>query len=78
MYDTDRIIRNAIKCLECGDTIESEYRHDFKMCSCGNCSVDGGKAYLRRGCKPDGPGYEELSETEPRELQTNTETEEKN
>ena len=42
------IIKNAIKCKKCGDIIESEYTHDFKMCSCGACAVDGGKSYLRR------------------------------
>jgi hypothetical protein len=24
-----RIIKNAIKCIHCGDIIESRYRHDF-------------------------------------------------
>lgn len=46
-----RIIRNAIKCLECGSVIESHHRHDFKECACGAAFVDGGKAYLRRGFK---------------------------
>ena len=43
-----RIIRNAIRCKKCGDVIESEYRHDFKMCKCGAVGVDGGHDYLRR------------------------------
>jgi len=46
-----RIIRNAAKCLECGVTVESEHRHDFKSCDCGAIFVDGGKDYLRRGAK---------------------------
>ena len=45
------IIHNQIKCLKCGDIIESEHRHDFVTCSCGACSVDGGKDYLRRSGK---------------------------
>lgn len=45
------IIRNSAKCLDCGDEIESKYRHDFRSCSCGNIYVDGGKSYLRRGYK---------------------------
>ena len=49
---------NKIKCLACGDVIESKYRHDFVDCSCGGCSVDGGKDYLRRL----GDNYKELSE----------------
>ena len=43
-----KIIRNAAKCTECKDVIESTYRHDFVGCSCGAIFVDGGHAYLRR------------------------------
>jgi len=32
----------AMKCLLCGDTIFSRARHDYVMCSCGQCSIDGG------------------------------------
>lgn len=42
------IIRNMVKCKKCGDIIESVTVHDFKTCSCGACSVDGGHDYLRR------------------------------
>ena len=42
------IIKNAIKCRKCGDVIESTSTHDFKICSCGTCAVDGGHDYLRR------------------------------
>ncbi|MBQ8003636.1 MAG: hypothetical protein IJ299_00875 [Oscillospiraceae bacterium] len=49
------IIRNAIRCHECGhecgEEIESFFTRDHKTCSCGTCSVDGGHAYLRRCCK---------------------------
>jgi hypothetical protein len=38
----EKIIKNAIKCVHCGDIIESRHRHDFVTCSCGCCSVDGG------------------------------------
>ena len=31
-----KIIRNAIRCKNCGDIIESKTVHDFKFCSCGN------------------------------------------
>lgn len=43
------IIRNAAKCLDCGDVIESTHRHDWKQCSCGHAFVDGGHAYIRHG-----------------------------
>lgn len=55
-----KIIHNKIKCLRCGDIIESTNRHDFKWCSCHTCAVDGGHAYLKRCGWP----WEELSEVE--------------
>ena len=42
------ILINRIKCLRCGDVIESTSVHDFKWCICGACAVDGGHDYLRR------------------------------
>ena len=42
------LLRNSAKCLECGDEIESTFRHDFVSCSCGNLCVDGGHDYNRR------------------------------
>lgn len=54
------IVHNRIRCKICGDVIESEYTHDWKHCECGACSIDGGKAYLRRG--GDKKNWEELSE----------------
>lgn len=44
-----RILRNRARCLKCGDTVESTFRHDFVYCKCGAVFVDGGKDYLRRG-----------------------------
>lgn len=59
------ILRNAVKCKHCGDIIESHDVHEFRTCSCGACSVDGGHAYLKRSFQthPD-LDYEELSEYE--------------
>jgi len=48
-----KIVKNCIKCLKCGDIIESVSRHDFKSCSCGAVCVDGGKDYLRRCGYPE-------------------------
>lgn len=45
------IIRNRIKCKKCGDVIESNSQHDFKLCSCESIFVDGGHEYLRWGGK---------------------------
>lgn len=58
-----KILRNAVKCNNCGDIIESEYRHDFVRCSCGRVAVDGGKDYLRRVFQEDAD-FTELSEEE--------------
>lgn len=39
-----------IKCLSCGEILESKFRHDFQMCSCENESfVAGGSDYTRIG-----------------------------
>lgn len=44
------LIRNAIKCLECGEVLESVHVHDYKECSCPNQTmVDGGLEYVRFG-----------------------------
>jgi hypothetical protein len=56
------IIHNRARCLTCGDTVESLTRHDFNECSCGNVFVDGGKAYLRAGCRDGWDTFENLSE----------------
>ena len=42
------IVQNAAICNKCDDFIVSKHRHDFVSCKCGNVSVDGGQAYLRR------------------------------
>jgi hypothetical protein len=42
------IVQNAVICNKCDDFIVSKHRHDFVTCKCGNVSVDGGQAYLRR------------------------------
>ena len=41
-----------IKCLKCGDIIESMHRHDFKWCSCKSVFIDGGDDYTRCGGDP--------------------------
>lgn len=57
-----KLIHNRIKCLKCGDIIESTHRHDFVQCSCGACFVDGGHDYMRVG--GDINDWENLSEWE--------------
>lgn len=32
----------AIICKKCGDLIFSRAQHDYRTCSCGSCSIDGG------------------------------------
>jgi len=38
-----------VKCLQCGDIIQSMHRHDFKLCKGKHIFVDGGADYLRMG-----------------------------
>lgn len=45
------LVKNAIKCKLCGEVIQSIHVHDFKSCKCGECFVDGGFDYSRRGAK---------------------------
>ena len=35
-----------IKCLNCGDIIESKSVHDLVSCKCESCYIDGGQDYL--------------------------------
>lgn len=55
-----RIKHNAIKCLKCGDVVESVARHDFRWCKCRSVAVDGGKDYLKRA----GVDWEDRTEWE--------------
>ena len=48
-YKKSRLIRNRIRCVKCGDIIESKSVHDFKSCGCGAVFVDGGLEYQRIG-----------------------------
>jgi len=57
-----RITKNAARCLNCNEIIESKHRHDFVTCKCGKLSVDGGLDYLKRA--GDFNNSEELSEEE--------------
>ena len=59
------IIRNAIRCNHCGDIIESTSVHDFRTCSCGCVSVDGGHEYLRRWFRYSPADFTDVSEVEP-------------
>jgi hypothetical protein len=57
---SEKIIRNAARCLKCNEIVVSRHRHDFVTCKCGAISIDGGRAYLRRCGNVD--AFEELSE----------------
>ena len=59
-----KIIKNVIQCKLCGDIIESTDRHQYVVCKCGSCAVDGGHDYLRRSFR-DKDCYTDLSVTVP-------------
>lgn len=45
MQDTNQdqlLVKNSVICGYCNEEIQSLFRHDFKMCSCGKTFVDGG------------------------------------
>lgn len=54
-----KIISNKIKCINCGDILESKSPNDFKRCSCGKVAIDGEHDYLKR--IGDDEDYIELS-----------------
>ena len=66
-----RIIRNAIQCNNCGDIIESQYRHDYVQCKCGECAVDGGHDHLRRCYVRGSKGFKDLSENNRNQISNN-------
>ena len=57
-----KLIHNRIKCLRCGDIIESTHHYDWVQCSCGACFVDGGHDYMRIGGNVE--DWEDMSEWE--------------
>ena len=66
-----KILRNAIRCKQCGEILESKYTHDFQACKCfkesggtRGVACDGGLSYLRRTFQSPND-YENLSETRP-------------
>lgn len=61
-YKKSRLIRNRIRCVKCGDIIESKSVHDLKSCSCGAVFVDGGLDYQRIGGNRE--NWENLAEYE--------------
>lgn len=54
-----KLLRNRIKCLKCGDIVESIERHDMQFCGCGKVAVDGGLYCQRRIGNPH--EWEEMS-----------------
>lgn len=47
------MVLNAVKCLYCKDTIFSRTIHDFRTCSCGKTSIDGGFDYTKVSGTPN-------------------------
>ncbi len=43
------IIRNAVKCNNCQEVLQSTHVHDYVECMCGETMVDGGNEYFRYG-----------------------------
>ena len=44
----DLLTRNAVKCLSCGEVLESKHRHHYNQCHCSNeTACDGGLDYQR-------------------------------
>ncbi len=55
-----KLLTNKVKCLKCGDILESKYEHDLKCCECESITISGGTSYAYRSIS-DPETYEELS-----------------
>lgn len=44
-----RVQVNVVTCPNCGQTIYSRARHDFRECKCKSVFIDGGFEYTRMG-----------------------------
>ena len=64
----NKIVKNAARCVHCGDIIESTHVHDFKWCSCKTIAVDGGHQYLKRSFKNSPVDFEDMSQCEEVEV----------
>jgi hypothetical protein len=52
MENSKTIVHSQVTCLECGEVLVSQHRHDYKTCSCPNeTMIDGGNDYIRFGGK---------------------------
>ena len=58
-----KLIHNKIRCLKCGDIIESLHVHDCRWCKCGNIAIDGELDY-QKICFYENNSFEFLSEYE--------------
>lgn len=36
-----------VRCVHCGDTLQSTHVHDFVSCTCGKVAIDGGSKYCK-------------------------------
>ena len=48
----------GIRCPKCGEKMFSWNRHDFNVCSCGQCFIDGGFDYNHVGWEDDEEYFE--------------------
>lgn len=48
-----KTIVSALRCPKCGDVLFSRARHDYRSCTCGSLSVDGGFDYQKISFNPE-------------------------
>lgn len=58
-----KILRNALKCRECGDVIESVSTDEWVFCSCHRCGLRGGTEFVETTLI-DYPKYDLITERE--------------
>lgn len=57
-----RLVRRAVRCRICGDTLEVSGRHDLAACTCGNAHLYGGLDHEARGSLDAWDSIEDLTE----------------
>lgn len=41
------VLKSSIQCNNCKEILDSTHRHDYRVCKCGKCMIDGGVSYRR-------------------------------
>ena len=52
-----------VKCMKCGDIIQSMHRHDMQFCKCKAVAIDGGSDYCKLSGEPSNVFFVDTGKT---------------